>query len=461
MDGPATGGPDAGRLALFGWIMFDWAAQPVFLLVQTFFFGPFFVAHFVGNPVTGQTLWSWVVAISGMSIALLSPVFGAIADQSGRRKSWIAAFSALLIVGGLTLWMAVPGDNSRIALIMAATVLVFVGTEFATVFTNAMLPSLVPLTKVGRLSGVGWATGYAGGLLALILFLAFLLPGSETGRTMLGLTPLVALDAASHEPARLTGPIAALWYLVFVLPFFLFTADRPRHIRKVRSAAPVRDGIRELVTTLGHIRANNKTFKFLIARMLYADGLSAIFAFGAIYAASTFGWGTTQLGLFAVLLAITGLIGALVGGVADDRIGARTVIIAGLLGLLACTFTILSIDASHVGWVFAVAPSTAEWAFVAAAAGLGLTAGPIQSSSRSMMARLTPPEKASEFFGFFAFSGKATAFAAPALVGLTTWLSNSQRIGMSTIALFIIAGFWLLCTLDLPRSGDDARNVSA
>lgn len=442
--------------------MFDWAAQPVFLLVQTFFFGPYFVAHFISNPVTGQTLWSWVIAVSGLSIAVLSPVFGAIADQSGRRKHWIAGFSFLLVVGGLALWLAVPYTNEttgvvsgelwRVALIMGATVLIFVGAEFATVFTNAMLPSLVPLSKVGRLSGSGWATGYAGGLVALILFLAFLLPGSAPNLTMLGLPPVVTLDSAAHEPDRLTGPLSALWYLVFILPFFLLTSDQPKAVTGARALTPIRDGLNELADTLRHIRANATVFRFLLARMLYADGLSAIFAFGAIYAASTFGWGTTELGLFAVLLATTGLIGALVGGIFDDWIGARSVIVAGLVGLMICTAVVLSVDKTHVGWFFSVSPTAAEWTFVAAAAGLGLTAGPIQSSSRSLMARLTPPDKAAEFFGFFAFSGKATAFAAPALVGLATWISGSQRIGMSTIAIFIVSGFLLLLTLELPRA---------
>ncbi|MGI9407433.1 MAG: MFS transporter [Hyphomicrobiaceae bacterium] len=467
----------AGRPALFGWIMFDWAAQPVFLLVQTFFFGPYFVAHFIGNPVVGQTLWSWVIAISGAVIAIMSPVFGAIADRSGRRKIWIAAFSVLLIAGGALLWLAVPGSD-RVPLIMAAVVLTFVGAEFATVFTNAMLPSLVPLNKIGRLSGTGWATGYAGGLIALILFLALFLPGPAPGQTMLGVTPLVPLDVTSHEPARLTGPIAAFWYLVFVLPFFVLTPDlarRPAQIAppggsRTHIRGAIAEGFSELYETLTHIRANSLIFRFLLARMLYADGLSAIFAFGAIYAASTFGWGTTELGLFAILLSITGLIGALLGGMADDRFGSRTVIVTGLIGLLLFAAIVLSIDRSHVGWFFAVMPtsldgprlaSTPEWMFIAAAAGLGLTAGPIQSSSRSMMARLTPPEKASEFFGFFAFSGKATAFAAPAAVGLATYLSGSQRIGMSVIAVFIVAGFLLLISLDLPRGAGGREPVNA
>ncbi len=448
--------------------MFDWAAQPVFLLVQTFFFGPYFVTYFIADPVTGQTLWSSIIAVTGLTVALASPVLGAIADRSGHRKVWIAAFSVLLIVGALSLWQATPATPDRIVMIMAGVVLTFVGAEFATVFTNAMMPSLVPLARIGRLSGTGWATGYAGGLIALVMFLAFFLPGSEPGRTMLGLIPLLLLDVAAHEAERLTGPIAAIWYLIFVLPFFLLTPDLspgpgrivPSGGRGLPARGAIAEGISDLRETLTHIRANSLIFKFLLARMLYADGLSAIFAFGAIYAASTFGWGTTELGLFAVLLSFTGLIGALIGGFADDRFGSRTVIVIGLIGLIVFAAIILSIDRSHVGWIFPVTPtspdgprlaSLPEWIFFAAAAGLGLTAGPIQSSSRSMMARLTPPEKAAEFFGFFAFSGKATAFAAPAAVAIVTYLSGSQRIGMSVIAIFIISGFLLLVSLDLPR----------
>ena len=226
------------RAAVISWIFFDWAAQPYFTLITTFVFAPYFTTHVASDPASGQALWGFATAAAGLMIALMSPVLGAIADASGRRKPWIAAFGALLVIGSCLMWFGKPGDASVIPPLLLAYAIATIGVEFATVFNNAMMPSLVPPDKIGRLSGTGWATGYVGGILSLILVLGFLAANPETGRTLFGFMPLFGLDPVTHQGDRITGPLTAIWFIIFVTPMFLLTPDYP-------SKLPVREALRE------------------------------------------------------------------------------------------------------------------------------------------------------------------------------------------------------------------------
>ena len=228
------------RAAVISWIFFDWAAQPYFTLITTFVFAPYFATHVAPDAASGQSLWGFATAAAGLLIALLSPVLGAIADASGRRKPWIAAFGAMLVIGSSLMWFGKPGDPSVIPPLLLAYGLATIGVEFATVFNNAMMPTLVPPDQIGRLSGTGWATGYVGGILSLILVLGFLAASPETGRTLFGFTPLFGLDPVTHQGDRITGPLTGIWFIVFVLPMFLLTPDYPA---KRRIGEAVREGL--------------------------------------------------------------------------------------------------------------------------------------------------------------------------------------------------------------------------
>lgn len=454
--------PRAGALGLAGWVLFDWAAQPVYTLVLTFLFAPYFANVFFGDPVQGQAAWGYMTAATGVIVALAGPVIGAVADASGSRKAWLAVFSLVLTAGLSTLWLAVPGDASRILPVCAGVVLAVAAAEFATIFTNAMMPGLVPPERLGRLSGTGWAVGYVGGLVSLVIAAGLMIADPETGRTMLGLKSVLSLDAFAYEGERAVGPFSALWYLIFVLPLFLFTPDNLPG--RARSGAPVREGLRQLGRTLRHARDYSDILRFLIARMLYIDGLGAIFAFGGIYAGAVFGWGAPQLGLFGVILAAAGAAGAFAGGWLDDRFGPRAVILASLAGLSIAALGVVSVDRDSVLFVIDAAPSgdggafasPGEKVYLGFAILIGLMAGPLQAASRTYLARLAPPDMMTEFFGLFAFSGKITAFAAPLLVALATQASGSQRIGMAVILLFLLAGFLLMagarnCSREISR----------
>lgn len=442
-------GGTAGPLALGGWVLFDWAAQPFYTLVLTFLFAPYFATAFIGDAVAGQALWGYLTAIAGLIVAFAGPLLGAVADAAGRRKPWIAAFSVGLVAGLAGLWLAEPGGEALVA-VAAALVLASVCAEFATIFTNAMMPELVPKARLGRLSGIGWAAGYLGGLVSLVIAAGGLVADGETGVTMLGTKPILPLDTLAHEGERAIGPFSALWYLVFVLPLFLFTPDRAG--RPTRTTSAVRAGLKQLVETLRHVRRYGHLIRFLVARMLYVDGLGAIFAFGGLYAASVFGWGAIELGLFGVLLTLAGAFGAVAGGWLDDRFGPRAVILVSLGVLMVAAALIVSVDRTHVLFVIELPAAGGEGPFasggeriyMALAAVIGLVAGPLQAASRSYLARLAPPDMMTEFFGLYAFSGKITAFAAPLLVGLVTAGTGSQRAGIAVILAFLAGGFALM-----------------
>lgn len=445
--GPRVAAP---RRALASWVMFDWAAQPYYTLVVTFLFAPYFANAVAANPAQGQALWGYAAAAAGVIIAIGSPFLGAVADGRGRRKPWMALFSVLFVAGLATLWLAVPGaSTTTVALVLIAFVLATAMAEFTTVFTNSIMPSLVPHDQLGRLSGTGWAVGYAGGLVSLALVAGLIVPDPVTGKTLLGLDPLLPLDTATREGDRLVGPFAAIWYALFMIPFFLFVPDPKRPA----GAASDRPALAELWETIRSLPSNRDMLLFLVARMIYSDGLSAIFAFGGIYGAAVFGWGALELGLFGIVLTIAGVFGALIGGVLDDRVGSKTVIILSLLLLLVGALGILSVDAGHVLFVSEVAPkvtgsepfsSAGERVFLAFAVLVGLVAAPVQAASRALLARLAPREKMTQYFGLFAFSGKVTAFMAPLLVAVVTQATDSQRIGMASIAVFLVVGFILM-----------------
>ena len=445
--------PRATRRALFGWVMFDWAQQPFYTLVTTFLFAPYFANVFVGDPVRGQALWGYGAAAAGLIVAVTSPLMGAMADQTGRRKPWVAGLSVLLVVMTGALWMAIPGAGHLVLPVIIAFVLATVAAEGSVVFTNAMMCDLVGPDRLGRLSGIGWAVGYVGGIASLLIVAGLIVTGPDGGATLLGLEPIIELDTASRQGDRLVGPFTALWYLIFVIPFFIFTPDRARRRRRANLA----QGLRTLRETLSQVRAYRNVVTFLLARMLFIDGLGAIFAFGGIYGAAIFSWRGSELGVFGIVLTIAGAIGAFFGGRLDDRLGAKPVMIGALLGLIAAAFAIISIDERHIlYWIEVRAPephdglfaSTPERVYLALAVLIGLVAGPLQASSRSLMARISPPERITQFFGLFAFSGKITSFIAPLLVGLVTTWSQSQRLGIATTVLFLAAGLALLTRVE-------------
>jgi len=437
------------RRAVIGWIFFDWAAQPYFTLITTFVFAPYFATHVAPDAASGQALWGFATAAAGIVIALLSPVLGAVADASGRRKPWIAAFGALLVIGASLMWIGAPRRPEMIVPLLTAYVIATIGVEFATVFNNAMMPTLVPPERIGRLSGTGWATGYVGGIASLILVLGLLAARPESGRTLFGLTPLFGLDPAAHEGDRISGPLTGIWFVVFVLPMFLFTPDYPaRH--RLRDA--LREGLSGLKQTLRSLPQQRSMAIFLIANMIYTDGLISLYAFGGIYAAGMFGWNTIQLGSFGIILAVAGTFGGWIGGKLDDAFGPKRVIAASLTLLLMAVIAILLVNLDSVLFIPVAPPlpggplfaSLPERAYLVLGCVLGACGAPLQAASRSLLVRMAPKDRIAQYFGLFALTGKVTSFIGPLLIGIVTAATASQKAGMAVLVLFFVVGLALL-----------------
>lgn len=458
--GHAAAGPAVPRRGIWGWMLFDWAAQPFFTVVTTFIFGPYFVSRVVADPAVGQSAWSYAIAASGLVIAILSPVLGSVADQTGPRKPWIGFFAVIKIVSLLMLWWAAPGADILLVLLFFS--LASVAAEFSIVFNDSMMPRLVSSAEIGRISNVAWGLGYLGGMIMLIFVLLAIAASPETGKTLLGTAPLFGLDPAQGEDARITGPLAAIWYFVFILPMFLFTPDQTKG--GLPFMAAVRAGLGELKETLYEARQRGGIVRFLLARMIYQDGVNALLALGGTFAALMFNWSITELGLFGIMLNVIAIFGCLVASRLDTTLGSKVVVLLSLVSLTIATigvvstgpgftlFGLLQLDTADSGGLFGTA---AEKFYILYGALIGIAFGPVQASSRSYMARSVAPEEAGRYFGIYALAGRATSFLAPFMVATVTALSGSPRLGMAMIILFL--GIGLLILLGTPYPANRGR----
>lgn len=410
-------GPENKR-ALWSWALYDWANSAFFTIILTFVFAQYFSVSVIQDEVAGTRAWGNIVGIAGVVIAILAPILGAIADQSGRRKPWLISFTLLCVVSSAMLWTVTP-DQSQFWTAALWVGLGTLGAEFAFIFYNSMLPDLARSERTGRWSGWAWGLGYVGGIASLVVALYGFIEADGT---------LFNLDRDAAEHVRATFVLVAVWYLVFALPAFFFIPDRPS--TGLSLGAATRAGLAQLKQSIAHVRQYRDIARFLIARMLYTDGLATIFTFGGVYAAGTFNMSPTEVLQFAIALNVTAGLGALGFAWIDDALGGRNTILLSLVGLGCSAFAILVVDGATAFWI---------WGMI-----LGIFVGPLQSASRSHLARVAPPHLQTQMFGLFAFSGKATAFAGPLLVGWVTSVTDSQRWGMSTILLFLLIGFVLM-----------------
>ena len=417
----------AGRKGLVAWCTFDWANSAFPTVIVTFVFAAYFTKAVAADEITGTSQWSFAISLSMLATALLSPLLGAIADHGGRRKPWVGGFSLLMIAATGLLWFAVP-KTPDVFWVLCCFALANFAFETGTVFYNAMLPSIAPPAMIGRVSGWGWGVGYVGGLACLAVALLLLIRPDP---------PLFGLDPAASEQVRATALLVAAWMAIFSLPFFLLTPDRPGSGLSPREAT--RRAVASLRNTVADLRRYRQIALFLLAHMIYTDGLNTLFAVGGIYAAVTFEMSFDQLLLFGIALNVTAGAGAFAFGWVDDAIGPRVTVLIALAAIGVLGAAILLVESQALFWAFALP--------------IGIFLGPAQSASRSLMARIAPPEVTTEMFGLFALSGKATAFLGPAVFGWVTALAGSQRIGLSTILVFLAIGAALLWPVRVPRTG--------
>jgi len=418
------------RRGIWGWMFFDWAQQPFHTLVITFVFAPYFAAHVASDAARGQELWGYATGVGGLLIALSSPVLGAIADTTGPRKPWILFFSVLGVIGCWMLWFATPGMENIGVMLFWIALAVF-GMEFAAVFNNAMMPTLVPRSELGRLSGSAWGLGYIGGLITLVLVLGFLSASPQTGRTLLGMTPLFGLDPLSHEGDRASGPLTAIWYVVFVLPMFLWTPDVAR---RAAARGSIRRGLDQLWTTLRRLPSERSYFSFLMSSMFYRDALNALYTFGGIYAAGVLGWSIIQIGIFGILANITGAAGAWAGGIVDQRYGPRRVVAGSAVLLTLCCILVISTTQTEVLFIPVGDGGSGlpDIIFYVAGALIGAAGGSLQAASRTLLVDQVARDRVTEAFGLYALSGRATTFIGPLSIAFATAFFASESFGLST-----------------------------
>ncbi len=411
--------PPFDRRAVAAWCLYDWANSAFPAVITTFVFATYFTQGVAADPVTGTAQWGHALAVAGFVIAILSPVLGSVADLTGRRKAWLGLFSLCTTLAIASLWFVRPSPDS-VLLALIGIAVATVAFEVSLVFYNALMPDLAPASHIGRISGWGWGLGYAGGIVCLGLVLVLFVQTD---------VPLFGLEKASAEHVRAAAPFSALWYALFALPLF-FLVPESRGMRMPFGQAIGR-GLNDLASTVRMLwKTERRVFWFLVAQMIYADGLTTLFAFGGIYAAGTFGMELSEVIVFGIALNLTAGLGAFAFAWIDDWIGARRTIAIALGAIIVISAALLVIDSKTLFWIFGLA--------------LGVFFGPVQAASRSMMARLAPSEHRAQMFGLFALSGRVTAFLGPAFLAWATALAGSQRAGMATILVFFAVGLGLL-----------------
>lgn len=448
MHGARTDMTVSPKRRIWGWFFFDWASQPYSTLLLTFVFAPYFAevarAHFLAQGLApdaagaaAQSYWGFGQTIAGITIALLAPILGAIADGSGHRMVWIRIFSVLYVLGAWSLWYLLPGA-SDLHWAMIGFALGLIGMEFATIFTNALMPSLGGEEELGKISGSGFAFGYLGGIIALVIMLLFLAENGTTGRTLIGIAPgFGLLDPAMREGTRSVGPFTAIWYAAFMVPFFLWVKE-PRFTSTSLGLGASLSALGQLIRSLPRRKS---LFAYLASSMFYRDALNALYTFGGVYASGVLGWSITRIGVFGIIGAVAAALATWAAGRIDSARGPKPVIVWSAVVLIAVCAVIVGMSRDSIfGIAFAPGSAMPDHIFYLCGALIGAAGGTIQSSSRTLMVFHATPDRATEAFGLYALSGKATAFIAPALITVATVASGSQRIGIAPlIGLFILA----------------------
>ncbi len=412
------------RRRLFAWYLFDFANSPYTTLVVTFVYASYFVKRFGPDEVLMTAWWSRGVAVAALVVALTSPILGAVADRGGLRLRFLKITTTLCIAATAALTFVAPGTPNAVLVALTLFVLADIGFELGMVFYNALLPTLAPRERIGRVSGNGWALGYVGGLLGLVIALVGFVQPSQ---------PWFGISREGDFHIRATNLLVAVWLAIFALPLFLTTREQ----RTPSARLDLFGAFREIINTFREVRRYRDAALFLLARLIYNDGLITIFAFGGIYAAGTFGMTLAEILVFGIALNVAAGSGAFLFGFVDDRIGGKKTVLVSCVALAGAT-------------ALAVWAPTRTWLWVSGIL-VGLFAGPNQAASRSLLARFAPPDRQNEFFGFFAFSGKFTAFLGPALLGIATQAAGSQRAGIATLLVFFLVGGGLLLAVDEKR----------
>ena len=403
------------------WATFDWANSAFPTVVSTFVIAAYFSQGIAPDPATGQAQWGMMQTLAAVGIAILSPLLGAIADRGGHRRMLLLACTLCTSVFTGLVWFAEP-DPSWTFWALACVCLATIAFEVGTVFYNSMLPEVTSPEHMGRVSGLAWGLGYAGGLACLGLALVLLVQPNPA---------LFGLERDASEHVRATALLVAAWTILFAWPVLIAVPDPAGE--RVQMGRAVTECVAETRALLRGLPKRPDMLRFLLARLFYTDGLNTLFAFGAIYAAGVHGMTFEEILLFGIALNVTAGTGAAAFGMLEDRLGSKRTVMVALLCMIVLGAALLATDSKAMFWVLAMA--------------LGVFMGPAQAASRTLMARMAPEGEVTAHFGLFALSGRITGFLGPAVLAAVTAATGSQQAGMTTVLVFLAIGAAVLATV--------------
>jgi UMF1 family MFS transporter len=444
------------------WTFFEWARNPFVILITIYIFAPYFANVVVGDHAHGQSLWARMNWVGAFLIAMMAPFLGAIADAMGRRKPWIGVFVLLCALASYSLWFAQPGGAGLSILAIAALIIACnVAFEFSAVFHNSMLPTIASDRRMAHLSGLGLALGNLGSLIILIGMLCLIALPGVVDWAFVAAKPWFGLDPALSEPSRSAGPIVAVWLILFSLPLFLFTKDQPSTGVTMRSA--VRGSWVQVRGTILKLKLYRNIATYLLARMLYNDGKTAILIIGGVYASGTFGWGFVEMLIYGIVLSTFAVFGGLIGGVLDNLVGSQRSILISIGGTMIGFIAALSVTPTEIFfmpydtaagpvWNSPFFSTLPELIYVSLVIVMAIFITAAYANSRTMLARIAPKEMMGEFFGLYALSGSVTAFIGTALVDGATTFFDSPRVGFASVLVLLAAGFALMLFVKQERS---------
>lgn len=437
----------------WAWAMQQGARDPYVILVLIYVFMPYFAGTVVGDPVAGQAAVARAGTIAGWTVALTAPLLGVSLDRLGPRKPWLAICIALMVPLIASLWWTTPdgtGLSVGAVVAIAATIAVLFG--WTEMLHNSMLPRIAGPVEASYASGAGIGLGNAVsvGLLILVLW-GLALPG-KVDLPFIPDQPLFGLTTASHEPDRAVALLAAGVLAIGSLPLFFLSRDAPR--TGVSAASAFASSPRLFWRMLRDLRGDRDSATFLVARMIFADGKAGLLIFGGIYAAGVLGFTTLDLLTHGVLLSIFAAIGAFSAGALENRVGPRRALQIELAG--AVLFVVLQLsstptrllfvptDASAQIWDVPILDTLPKLLYMLFGLGTAVFVAAAFASSRSLLARLAPPDRVATYFGLYALSGYGTMWLAPLLIGIVTTASRSQEAGVFVIVALILVGWAML-----------------
>ena len=399
---------------IFNFALYDFANSAFTTIIITFIFSTYYAKEIAPNPILGQSYWGWTIGITGVIVAIIGPLLGSFADKKNYTEFFIKIFTIICISLTCLLWFSKPSEKYLLyTLLIVGLANIFY--ELSLIFYNSTLKKISESENLGKSSGFSFALGYIGGIIVLIICIKIFIDNN---------TLPFGLSNENSENVRVTSLFVALWYLVFSIPF-LFNLKKINNYKIQKTTNDIKN-FKEIIWDKGL----NNIGKFLLARMLYADGLNAIIVMGGIFAVGVFKLEIKDLLVLSVLMNVTAFIGAIIGGYANDRFSSKSVIIFSLIGLILSSSIILFLKSKIIFLVFASIN--------------GFFIGPVQSASRVFMTKSIDENNQASGFGLFALSGKLTSFIGPLLVSTITYISNSQKIGFSSAIVLLLIGLLIL-----------------